>query len=90
MVKKFTKGYWQFEKIENYYHIDNGKASICSTEISALPDEENYANVQLIANAPELLDALNDLVEFTEGRLVGVTMAEVLEHAKETIRLATE
>lgn len=47
-------------------------------------DDEVIANAQLIAAAPELLDALQDVVRFCEDNDINI----VLDYAKETISKA--
>lgn len=57
--------------------------SICEA-VGKRGQEEQIANAQLIACAPELLDALQDVVRFCEDNDINI----VLDYAKETINKA--
>ncbi len=97
---EYTKG-----KLDVSTHADNNDVVVrsqkgiianCSCDTSDLVSpEERVANAQLFASAPELLEALKDLVEIVEN-LMGCSFwehskddDELLKEAKAAIKKAT-
>jgi len=66
MEFKGTKGVWEFVENENVYSVetlgvvDKPYWAICDT---ITKKEEDKANAQLIAHAPEMLEMLIDILE---------------------------
>lgn len=65
---KYTKGNW---KQVGAFVISETDADICSTSnVNNLPVEEQIANANLIAAAPDLLDACKDALEIVAGERI--------------------
>ena len=103
MKTKHTKGKWVIENRKHGFYICAGIkgfviADITSDEITHFigNTDEAEANARLIATAPELLEALNDLVEkvspyiFKLGAKKAFDELLSIEQAKKAIRKATE
>lgn len=62
-MAKFTKGPWVVAKGEHYACVKSGGGVICDARIvnSVLP---STADLNLIAAAPDLYEALSDVVDF--------------------------
>lgn len=67
METKYTPGPWQVDKCKGELHIitEKGTAALASLYCDPM-DEETTANAYLIAGAPDLLKALQDLYDETE------------------------
>ena len=69
MRTKHTNGQWTAEKINKNYMILSDRMYIGSISSSDVESEQAEANAQLIASAPELLEALlavqKDLEQFS-------------------------
>ena len=95
---KGTKGEWIYGKIGfnqiNVHSQIDGKFTDLSIYIKG-DDEENEANAKLIASAPDLLEALQDLVNESEWFLNKITkhksqysLPNSIERAKKAIEKA--
>lgn len=64
MKTKHTKGEWAFDDNEVYSESTDHGAAICTmnTTSAHFTEDEMKANAKLIAAAPELLDALQELI----------------------------
>ena len=97
MEKKFTKGKW---KLDADFIFSENDEVICDTNpigitktVFRRSEEEFLANGRLIAAAPELLEALNDLIiadELSSVRPAICCWDDLINKAKETIKKATE
>ena len=63
-MSKFTPGPWSFSECENgiEYEVNANKWGICIVA-GGHPDEAEEANAALIADAPELLEALEKCLD---------------------------
>ena len=59
-MSKHTPGPWRIHAGTIKFHIDNNKEGVCSTSGDSIWDE---ANANLIAAAPELLEALKEIIK---------------------------
>ncbi len=102
MKTKHTEGEWQIldEHLHGQFSPPRvsytigikdkiNKSPICKT-IELWIDDTAKANAKLIAAAPKLLEALQDVVNFVSGDLIGVSLEEVLNAANKAIKEATE
>lgn len=90
---KHTPGPWTAHKtIEAHdgmpecWQIDAEHDAVCTTQFCYAPNTE--ANARLIAAAPDLLDALESLVEHTDGISLPVTAHMMRNRAREAITRA--
>lgn len=100
--QKFTKGEWHAVDYAGSYCIQNGPdyadkdllsyASICGEDVST-KKEEVEANVKLITAAPDLLDALIELIDINESTEDFDTkvsrMVLAIKNSKSAIKKAT-
>jgi len=93
MEFKGTKGVWEFVENENVYSVetlgivDKPYWAICDT---ITKKEEDKANAQLIAHAPEMLEMLIEFVIMFDGVLNENTKSDELhKKAKQLITKAT-
>lgn len=95
MKKKFTEGEWIVDKNRDTVCID----ILCNDEVVATCWDDYdcvdqlRANAKLIAAAPDLLEALNDLVlasDLSSNSPVVVNWNELINNAKKSIKKATE
>lgn len=73
-IKKFkgTPGPWKICRANNcWVEGKNGKVDIAYTDMNC-PDDECVCNARLIAAAPELLEALDRLVELIDSEGEGL------------------
>ena len=91
MEKKFTKGDWF---VFNYNQIVSMPSQCKITNmISGWNPEQAKANAKLIAAAPDLLEALNNLVlasDLSSNSPVVGNWNELINNAKNAIKKATE
>lgn len=71
---EYTPGPWNAEFGEAVYVLDRERDRVCTINwlrgsFNRRPDKEGEANARLIAAAPKLLKALQDLVEAKAGHL---------------------
>ncbi len=96
-MNKHTPGPWDFPKEQSAIRytvndMHNRHVAMVSCYCAKQGDEvENLANAQLIAAAPDMLEALKSLVSFTERTTEGWTEAdlEILDQAQTAIAKAT-
>ena len=81
---KGTKGEWEVNANTDMILTDNGAYRPNSVMITLATKEELEANAYLIAAAPDLLEALQDLVKICEENNVGAE----LELSKKAIEKA--
>ena len=85
-----TKGPWKAEK----FCIWQGETYIAGTQ-TGIDEETQQANARLIAEAPNMLDALNEIVAWedhaSDGRVVEwpAQLHEALNTARAAIKAAT-
>jgi len=91
-----TQGEWTFDDNEIYSESTDHGAAICTmnTTSAHFTEEEVKANARLIAAAPDLLEALNNLhclVMKLDNREIfdNSTNSEIVAKAKEAIQKAT-
>lgn len=92
MEKKFTKGEWIDLKRSVGVCISDSVFGICYV-CNWMSKKESEANAKLIAAAPELLEALNDLVlasDLSSNSPVVGNWNELIKNAKNAIKKATE
>lgn len=97
MEKKFTKGDCVSEKLDNLdILIMCGPKILAEVYSMDVGDDEDIANGELIASAPELLDRLSKLVlsvkahpDYVNGE-DGDEWHDIIDLAEETIKKATE
>lgn len=86
METKHTKGKWNISITGAFIESEN--KIICSIPMTS---DEYLANAKMIAAAPEMLEALNDLlafhVRYFKGSIAG---AEYRKKAEQAIKKATE
>jgi hypothetical protein len=80
---KHTKGPWEYDTFPND-HISVRQVGSTNTAVAAVlghrPFEEKLANARLIAAAPELLEALKNILEiFTKGRGGEIQQHEIVD-----------
>lgn len=93
METKFTQGKWQTDAI---YVVSDG-AVVCDTypnhDDAVINDEERYANVKLIAAAPELLESciklLSELGVDSETADINSGYSHIVTDALNAIKKAT-
>jgi hypothetical protein len=70
METTHTQGEWAFDDNEIYSESTDHGAAICTMNTTSMhfTEEEVKANVRLIAAAPDLLEALQSLVQYLEWR----------------------
>ena len=75
MKNKYTPGPWAAHAlpITNTFEVkapnaNMGERHVCCTDSLNVSDETKIANARLIAAAPELLDALEELYSITYGK----------------------
>lgn len=91
MEAKHTKGEWKARNNDNYclvYSELHGGITLCNHE--GKHKEEHEANAKLIAAAPDLLEALQDLVSDYEFAGDYRNMGALVSKAKAAIKKATE
>ena len=90
MEFKGTKGEWKINKSNEISIIDNSgdyfNELICQT--NGKSGDERKANAKLIAAAPDLLEACNELIELLSFH--GYNNATEIYNAKEAIKKVTE
>lgn len=88
---KGTKAKWKLDRVRCRVVAIDGRRSIANTSVyddrTEATDLENEANAKLIAAAPELLEALQDLVEWVK---MGDHEKEFLEAAEAAISKALD
>jgi hypothetical protein len=88
MNTKHTQGEWKYLKLThtNEFEISNGK-----TRSAVVPytDDEGLANAKLITAAPELLEALNNLI-LANTHNKGEFIMKRIDEGIEAIKKATE
>lgn len=85
METKHTKGNWNI----NRYGIVVDEKGYGISQISGISNEKNWDdNAKLIAAAPELLEACNELLELLSFH--GYNYSTEISKAKEAIKKATE
>jgi len=93
---KGTKGEWFAccaETKPHYLFSNDGEVTICGfikkqDDGTVLSDEEVRSNAKLISCAPEMLEALKDMVSFAEFH--GYTSSTEINNARVIIKKATE
>lgn len=86
MEFKGTKGKWRHSKgTVSIWHPSNTLERVALVDYKWLPTEEDYANAQLIAHAPEMLEMLKEVLS-TEHLKGTVTESKI----KRLIKSATE
>lgn len=101
METKHTTGEWLIHEkaAGNVIQKDTGRVvancrAYTSNVNPHLVDEENMANAKLIAAAPDLLEALSELIDINESEEVFDIkvnrMVNALSNSKEAIKKATE
>ena len=102
-MRKYTPNQWQLHNVEDlrgnhvsYRIVAANKRPLRFRVIATTPDgttPENRANAQLIAAAPDLLEALERLATIA-GNMQPATLAEELntavKHARQVIATATQ
>lgn len=89
MEFKGTKGKWRHSKgTVSIWHPSNTLERVASVDYKWLPTEEDYANAQLIAHAPEMLEMLQMWCMDMEER--GRAYGDCYTMTKELIKSATE
>lgn len=89
MKTKHTKGEWMIDSanLTTVYSDDNGSnVADCNTQ---RPIEENVCNAKLIAAAPELLEALQNLLAWANIK-EGSPSQHLADAANAAIKKATE
>lgn len=86
---KGTKGEWVVDSFEGVW-IENTDWQICETDtINGIKNtEERLYNAKLIICAPEMLEALKEMIAFCEFH--GYNVSTEINNAKELIKKATE
>jgi hypothetical protein len=86
-MSKHTKGPWEVDKIASM-HVQSGRRGVCSTggysnnqECPIKIEEENQANAHLIAAAPDMLEALEEVLNIKD-----YDTAEKCEEVREKAR----
>ena len=100
METKFTKGQWVIDSDFITVEVDGIDEVICDFHPEGVwptvyqrSEEEKDANAKLIAAAPELLEALTDLVtasDLSSNSPVVGNWNELINNAKKAIKKATE
>jgi hypothetical protein len=99
MKTEYTKGEWRFSKDWNEITISPkgiivGSQTICKLESFGKTEEELKANGNLIAAAPELLAALNELLDLLSEKEPEMTkewyLKKYFNNAMSAINKATE
>lgn len=98
MKTKHTQGIWAIEFTPNYYQPEasrieistkNGKGWICKVQNNGIIEqEEGLANAQLIASAPELLDALQYLLNCNTKDRFKCELQDAINKAEASIKKA--
>jgi len=76
-MSNHTPGPWvakesEFPKVINIHvNVEGSPIANVATDFNWRPKEEGKANAQLIAAAPEMYDALKELVDLVEGIMLG-------------------
>jgi len=85
-MSRHTEGPWVYDRRgENLVGRNGVRVRVYGSGLSfsGLPDDESKANARLIAAAPELLEALKDLVDACDGNYW-----ELTKHCNEIIAKA--
>jgi hypothetical protein len=104
METKFTKGKWSYAESSNevdyLVYVDGLPCLFISLNYGVDPKyidkEETEANAKLIAAAPDMLEALNEMVKNLSSYVYGLKIRDgfsellALENAKKAIKKATE
>ena len=85
---KHTKGNW-YAKEGQIYPEETGK-TLALIPYYDKDNEEQEANAKLIAAAPDMLEALNDLINAYEVKMGKSAVRLRIEIAKDAINKATE
>ena len=89
MEKKFTEGNWVSKTLDNYdILIMCGPKILAEVYSMDVGDDEDIANGELMAAAPELLDACIKIAEYIE--LHNISDGEAYYIVKNAIKKATE
>lgn len=88
METKFTKGEWILSEFYDGFHIYSIGKKVCSIWSGLVTRSENKANAKLIAAAPDLFNALNELIDFHKSDMH--LKLPVLEEAIKALKKATE
>lgn len=96
MEKKYTPGPWKCSQHLGHHvwsvHMDagyRGRGSTIVDGVAGIDIEQRLANARIIAAAPELLEALNELANGYSGNRWDVGIALRLKKARAAIAKAT-
>ena len=90
METKYTQGEWEWDGDPSNYNSEEEAPWLLANDIQIITGEiriENPFDAKLIAAAPDLLEALDDVLANTGWYQIG---SEALEKAKKAIKKATE
>lgn len=85
----FVEGEWEIAICGSDKHDGELPPMIAAVTNLSLVDEEAEANARLIAAAPDLLEALQSLVDMDVAYQRGPKVAEAIENARASIAKAT-
>jgi hypothetical protein len=93
---RHTKGPWSFRKQSSFngYYIEAGDSFIGETGGGIMPDSEMLANTKIVAAAPEMLETLQNIVEYWNAPQANQSLHDHIERslkmAEKAIKKATE
>lgn len=89
-MSNFTPGPWKIAQWEQTTSIkaNDGVGDVYICNLTQGQGDEGRANARLIASAPELLTALESLIEFAHAALSGTVHADTLQNYEAIARAA--
>ncbi len=88
MTDKYTPGPWGFHDTEKHTIVKKKVGTIASSNSLHFSEEENEANAQLIAAAPEMLEFLEQMVDIS-GKYPYLNGQQIVADAYKLINKAT-
>jgi hypothetical protein len=91
MKAEHTPGPWKVNHGNEMHHVTNTDGVVIAEVYHNTPKPQPYSNARLIAAAPELLEALKEMIPYSEGQIWTPSAMKVWnEKAKRIIHKATQ